>query len=128
MVGPTFAGHDESNTIAVGVIQNRRVARAAPFVWRLCNGRKLSTALVAHCVARYDMAANGGAGGWIVLTPTWSDINGPLTITSSSANALVVGPAGTTNPTLQVDASTASAATGIKIKSASAGTGVAVSV
>ncbi len=81
-----------------------------------------------HYVARYDIAANGGAGGWVVLNPTWSDINGPLTITSSSANALVVGPAGNTNPTLQVDASTASAATGIKIKSASAGAGVAVSV
>lgn len=53
---------------------------------------------------------------------------GLVNITSASANALAVGPAGTTNPTLQVDASTGSAATGIRIKSAAAASGVAVSV
>lgn len=49
-------------------------------------------------------------------------------ITSSSANALAVGPGGTTNPSFNVDASTASAATGINVKSAAAAGGVAVSV
>ncbi len=49
-------------------------------------------------------------------------------ITSTSATALAVGPAGATNPTLVVDASTASAATGIKVKSAAAAGGVALSV
>ncbi len=49
-------------------------------------------------------------------------------ITSSSANALAVGPNGATNPSFNVDASTASAATGINIKSAAAAGGVAVSV
>ena len=48
-------------------------------------------------------------------------------ITSASANALVAGLAGATNPALQVDASTASSATGIKVKSAAAASGVAVS-
>lgn len=50
------------------------------------------------------------------------------TITSASANALAVGLNGTTNPVLQVDASTASSATGIKVKSAAAAGGVALSV
>ena len=53
--------------------------------------------------------------------------NGGETITSSSANALVVGPAGATNPVFQVDASTASSATGIAVKSAAAGAGVTMS-
>ena len=51
-----------------------------------------------------------------------------LTITGSSANALVVGRAGATNPTLQVDPSTASSATGLKVKSAAAASGLALSV
>ncbi len=50
------------------------------------------------------------------------------TITSTSANALTVGPAGTTNPSFNVDASTASAATGLNVKSAAAAGGLAVSV
>lgn len=53
---------------------------------------------------------------------------GAQTITSTSANALAVGPNGTTNPTFNVDASTASAATGLNIKGAAAAAGVALSV
>lgn len=51
---------------------------------------------------------------------------GTITSTTSSANALAVGPNGTTNPVLQVDNSTASAATGIKITGAAAAAGIAV--
>ncbi len=51
-----------------------------------------------------------------------------LHITDNSANALAVGPNGTTNPVFNVDASTASAATGIDIVGAAAAGGVAVSV
>lgn len=50
------------------------------------------------------------------------------TVTSASATALAVGLQGTTDPALQVDASTASSVTGIKIKSAAAAAGVAISV
>lgn len=49
-------------------------------------------------------------------------------VQSASASALAVGLNGSTNPALQVDASTASSATGIKIKSAAAAAGAAVSV
>lgn len=50
------------------------------------------------------------------------------TVTSTSTNALAVGANGTTNPVLQVDASTASVATGISIKGQTAGNSVAFSV
>lgn len=48
------------------------------------------------------------------------------TITASSANALAVGPAGTTSPTFNVDSSTASAVTGVDIVGAASGAGVAL--
>lgn len=62
------------------------------------------------------------------VTSNTTSVSGPTTITSTSANALAVGPAGTTNPAFNVDASTASAATGINVKAAAAGAGVAESV
>lgn len=54
--------------------------------------------------------------------------SGAFTVTSASANALAVGLNGTTNPALQIDASTASSATGLKVKSAAATGAVALSV
>jgi hypothetical protein len=54
--------------------------------------------------------------------------SGAIAITSSSANALVVGLTGSTNPALKVDASTASSATGLSIKSAASGSGLSVSI
>lgn len=53
---------------------------------------------------------------------------GAETITSSSANALAVGANGTTNPVLQVNASTASVATGVAITGAAAASRAALSV
>tara|TARA_R110000868_G_scaffold104347_3_gene287398 strand:- start:316 stop:1008 length:693 start_codon:yes stop_codon:yes gene_type:complete len=69
----------------------------------------------------------------VLKLPTGTEIGGSTvaalgTVTSTSANAIAAGPAGTTNPTLKVDASTASAATGLKIKSAAAAGGLALSV
>ena len=49
-------------------------------------------------------------------------------ITSTSANALTVGRQGTTNPVLNVDASTASVVTGLNLKGAAAAGGMALSV
>jgi len=48
------------------------------------------------------------------------------TISSASANALVAGPNGTTNPAFNVDASASSAATGVNVAAAAAGSGVAI--
>lgn len=58
----------------------------------------------------------------IALTTTQS------TITSASANALAVGPNGTTNPALTVDASAGSAATGWKVVANAAASGAALAV
>lgn len=53
---------------------------------------------------------------------------GASTVNVASATAFVVGPNGTTNPTLKVDTNTASAATGVSITGAAAAGGVAVAV
>ncbi len=48
------------------------------------------------------------------------------TVTSAGANAIAVGPNGTTNPAFNIDASASSAATGINIAAAAAASGVAI--
>ena len=50
------------------------------------------------------------------------------TLTSASANALAVGPAGSTNPSFNVDASAGSAATGWGVTAAAAASGAALAV
>lgn len=62
------------------------------------------------------------------LTVNGSAVTALGIATSTSANALAIGPAGATNPSINVDASTASAATGLNIKSAAAAGGLAVKV
>lgn len=69
--------------------------------------------------------ANGSTTKAIRLT---IENDGAHTITSSSANTIAAGRQGSTNPVLQVDASTASVATGLKIKGAAAAGGLALSV
>ncbi len=66
-----------------------------------------------------DLSVSGGASVRIVK-------DGQMIITSSDAAALVVGPNGATNPTLQADASTSSAATGIEVTGKAATAGVAL--
>lgn len=58
-----------------------------------------------------------------LLTPLLR-MTGPLTITSASANAFAVGRVGTTNPALNIDASTALSANGLSITPKAAGNGV----
>lgn len=61
------------------------------------------------------------------LTASSSEaITGATTITAANANALAVGPNGTTNPTLKVSTNATSAATGLSIVSAAAASGVAL--
>lgn len=62
------------------------------------------------------------------LTAVGTIASGAHAITSTSANALAIGPSGTTNPTLQVNASTVSAATGLAVTGAAAGGGVNLAV
>ncbi len=76
-----------------------------------------------------SLALNGCSLSGNALCATGSitlsgDLNsGAHTVTSNSANALVVGVNGATNPVLAVDASTASVATGVKIFGQAAGGG-----
>lgn len=65
--------------------------------------------------------------GAIVLGAA-TGVTGALTVTSAGASAISAGLNGSTNPAIQVDASTASSATGLKVKSAAAAAGCAVSV
>jgi hypothetical protein len=55
-----------------------------------------------------------------------TSVTGTITGTSTSANALAVGPAGTTSPTLKINANTASAITGVEVIGAATGANVAV--
>lgn len=68
----------------------------------------------------YTLDANGA----VKQVNSGQILAGAVTVTSSGANALAVGPNGTTNPTFQVDGSVASEATGIKVTGAAAGSGV----
>lgn len=70
---------------------------------------------------------NDGTVSMSLTNPDGTYLNSTTgTISSTSANALAVGPNGTTNPTLQVDGSVSSEATGVKITGAAAGSGVTV--
>lgn len=71
---------------------------------------------------------NTSATGATTLSITQAATAPGIVVTTPSANALVIGLAGATNPALQVDSSTASSATGLKLKSAAAAAGYAVSV
>ncbi len=62
----------------------------------------------------------------IVPASTTGTFTGAVTVTAASANALAVGPNGTTNPTLKVNTATSSAVTGVSVTSAASGSGVAV--
>src|SRR3990172_5614666 len=70
---------------------------------------------------------NGGA--YSAFFPvSGGGVTGAVTITASSANALAVGPNGTTNPTLNVITNVASAATGLSITGNAAGAGLTLAV
>ncbi len=55
-----------------------------------------------------------------------SGVGNPFLAQAANANALAVGPNGTTNPTFQVDTSASSVATGLKVTGAAAASGVAL--
>lgn len=82
-------------------------------------------------IARYNGTSGTALQNSGVLIDGSNNITGAGTlasgahaITSASANSLVVGPNGTTNPVLQVDGATASQVTGIKITGNVAGSAV----
>ena len=64
------------------------------------------------------------SGTWGSAAGFSGSYSGAVTFTTNSANGLVVGANGTTNPVLKIDASAASVATGISIAGAASGSGV----
>jgi len=72
-----------------------------------------------------DLTATGNTTLGNAVTDTLA-ITGATTLTTTSANGLVVGANGATNPVLKVACSTASVATGVSITGAAAAGGVAI--
>jgi hypothetical protein len=79
----------------------------------------LYTALPAHFTGNVTIDGTLTSGAEVI---------GAEVITSTSANAFAVGPAGTTNPSFNVNSSASSAATGLSVVSAAAASGLALSV
>lgn len=77
--------------------------------------RRFATVTVQNLIVTGTLTASGTGS-----------ITGATTITASNANALAVGPNGTTNPTLKIVTNASSAATGISITAAAAASGVAL--
>lgn len=65
--------------------------------------------------------------GLTIPSPTFTGTaTGPLTLTTASASALVVGANGATNPVLKIDDSTATVVNGLSIKGGISGSGIAL--
>jgi hypothetical protein len=88
----------------------------------------LPATVQGNITATGALASGSIASGFGAIVTSNTIATAAHTITSPSADALAVGPNGTTNPTLQVNASASSAATGLDIVGAAAGSGLALSV
>ena len=133
--GPTFnAGSSVSNLYA-GAFTGSTTAST---IVELANSSSSNTA-VARYLTTLSNTANAfvswgvqyNSGSPFAYVGLGSAVTGglqlPTTLVgSTSATALAVGANGSTNPALNIDASTASSATGLNIKSAAAAGGVAV--
>lgn len=123
-----------AGTLSGSTLASNVVSSSLTGVGTITTGVWAGTPIAASSLSGTTLASNvvnsSITGLGTVTTGIWNagalSTTGPITDTSVSANALAVGPAGTTNPTLQIDASTLSAATGLKVKSAAVGSGVAL--
>ena len=121
---------EDTGAVVTGTISPADNATQA---WRvpsdgLVNVRPRVTAIASGTAAFALQSDIYSSSPVITQSSTGQTISGVITVTSSSATALAVGPAGATNPTFNVDASTSSAATGLNVKSAAAGSGLAIKV
>lgn len=114
-----------STTTGIGVVSalGANVGSAGAFV---VNGGALGSPSSVGTMPAFTLGDTVTGGGQSI-TGAGSITSADHVITSASANAVAVGRQGSTNPVLQVDASTASVATGIKVKGAAAASGVAIS-
>jgi hypothetical protein len=92
----------------------------------MTNSPTLTTPTLGAAIGT-SLALNGASIGSNALAVNGtSQLTGAATITSNSPSALAVGPNGSPNPVLQVNASTTSQASGISITGLAAGNGTAV--
>lgn len=130
-VGANGATHPvlnvDASTTSVATGLNIKGAAAAAGLALAVISSGAAENLTLDALGTGTITLNGTATG-VVVVGHGLNVTGAEAITSASATAFAVGLAGTTNPALNVDASTASSATGLNIKSAAAAAGLALSV
>lgn len=124
VTNPSFNVDASTASAATGLNVKSAAAAAGLAVSVLSSGTNENLTVDAKGSGTFIL--QGTATGAITLARA-TGVTGALTGTSTSATALAIGPAGATNPTLVVDASTGSAATGVKITGAAAAGGVVLS-
>lgn len=115
---PQFNVDDSTASVATGINIKGAAAGSGVTLSAISSGTNENLTVNAKGSGTLNFNASGG----------FSVFGGNVGVSSTSANALAVGAANVTNPTLNVDSSTASVATGLNIKGAAAGSGVALSV
>jgi hypothetical protein len=119
LLGGLFVGEARAQsftgTIASGFIYGNGTASAAKPA-----GTSLGTV--------FDRAFSASNGNLLQRNSGVWGATSNLILTTNSANALTVGPNGSTNPVFKVDASVASAATGLSVQGQAAGSGVNLTV
>lgn len=120
---PSFNVDASTASAATGLNVKSAAAAAGLAVSVLSSGSAEN--LTVDAKGTGTLTLQGTATGAITLARATS-VTGAITGTSTSATALAIGPNGTTNPSLVVDASTASAATGVKVTAAAASGGVVI--
>lgn len=121
--GTVSGGGNNVNNVNVGAVSPGTGAFTSLSASGTVSGTGFSNYLVTYLASPPAIGGTTPAAGSFT-TLGWSST---ATGTSSSATALAVGPNGTTNPALNIDASTGSLAAGLNVKGAVTGGTVAVS-
>ena len=146
---PSYTGDTLTDALAVyggiyKIMADGAISPGSAVYWDATNKKVTQTAsgnthfgwlLAGPASSDGDMVAAGpGADGdlaWVFHAPalieSGNTLSSAVTITSNSAHALAVGPNGTTNPTLDINANTGSAAGGLKVVGGADAAGVALS-
>lgn len=128
---PVFnVGTSDPSGAVTGIRVTGGVAGGGSAIDAISSGTNEVLSINAKGTSGINLNTGGGSGTVTVghALVIGSVSGGLARVSSTSANALAVGPAGQTNPSLNVDASTASAVTGLNIKSAASGNGLALTL
>lgn len=114
---PAFQIDCSTSSMATGLKITGKAAAGGVALAAISSGTNEALDIDAKGSGAVNLAPNSTGG---------ATYNGPMIGTSASATALALGANGSTNPVLQVDASTSSVATGWKLTGAAAAGGVAL--